>query len=457
MVFSTIEDALADLREGKMIIVVDDESRENEGDFVMAAEKATPEAINFMSKYGRGLICLPVVGERLDELRIPDMVVDNESAHETAFTVSIGAKGKITTGISARDRAVTVLAVVDPETRPEDISRPGHVFPLRAKPGGVLERAGHTEAAIDLARLAGLFPAGVICEIMNEDGTMARLADLKKVAREFGLKLVTIADLIRHRRRTERLIRQVVEVTLPTDFGTFRAVAYESRVDKRVHLALVKGQVKGEKDVLVRVHSECVTGDVFHSLRCDCGHQMRQALDLIEREGRGVFLYILGQEGRGIGLPNKLRAYKLQEEGHDTVQANRELGFPPDLRDYGIGAQILADLGLTSMRLLTNNPAKIVGLEGYGLTITERIPLEAQPTLYNRDYLLAKKEKLSHLLMGLEEKPAEVREFPVGESVRGAANKAASGAAGGAAGEKVAETESGADPASGESKEQLIG
>lgn len=398
MPFSSIEEAVEEIRRGRMVIVVDDEDRENEGDFVMAAEKITPEAINFMSKHGRGLICMPCFPERLDELKIPVMVSTNTSKHETAFAVSIGAKHKITTGISAHDRAATILAVVDPETKPEDISMPGHVFPLRAKKGGVLERAGHTEAAIDLAKQAGLFQAGVICEIMNEDGTMARVPELKKVAKRFGLKMMTVADLIRYRRRTEKLVRRVAEVDLPTPHGAFKAVGYESILDGRHHLVLIKGEVKGKRNVLVRVHSECLTGDVFHSLRCDCGTQLEEALKRIAEEGKGVFLYILGQEGRGIGFLNKLRAYELQEEGRDTVEANEELGFPADLRDYGIGAQILVDLGLSSMRLMTNNPAKIVGLEGYGLKVVERVPLEVKPTSQNIDYLRAKREKLAHLL-----------------------------------------------------------
>ncbi|MDI6872927.1 bifunctional 3,4-dihydroxy-2-butanone-4-phosphate synthase/GTP cyclohydrolase II [Candidatus Solincola sp.] len=396
--FDTIEEAIEEIRAGRIIIVVDDEDRENEGDFVMAAEKVTPEAINFMAKYGRGLICMPCIASRLDELNIHPMVADNTSTHETAFTVSIGAKGKITTGISAYDRAVTIKTVLDPNTRPEDISKPGHVFPLRAREGGVLRRAGHTEAAVDLARLAGLYPAGVICEIMNEDGTMARVPQLVEIKKRFGLKMITIEDLIRYRNRKEKLVRRVAEVRMPTQYGEFTAIGYESLVDGRCHLALVKGEVAGQENVLVRVHSECLTGDVFGSLRCDCGLQLRKALQMIEEEGRGVLLYIIGHEGRGIGLPHKLRAYELQEEGKDTVEANLELGFPPDARDYGIGAQILQDLGLTTMRLLTNNPAKRVGLEGYGLKVVERIPLVVEPCEENYAYLKAKKEKLNHLL-----------------------------------------------------------
>jgi 3,4-dihydroxy 2-butanone 4-phosphate synthase/GTP cyclohydrolase II len=396
--FDTIEEAIEDIRAGKIIIVVDDEDRENEGDFLMAAERVTPEAINFMAKNGRGLICMPCDAQRLDELNIHPMVSNNTSTHETAFTVSIGAKGKITTGISAYDRAVTIQTVIDPNTRPEDISRPGHVFPLRAQDGGVLKRAGHTEAAVDLARLAGFFPAGVICEIMNEDGTMARVPQLAEIKKVFGLKLVTIEDLIRYRNRNETLVRRVAEVRLPTAYGEFRGIGYESVVDGRSHLALVKGDVEGKEDVLVRVHSECLTGDVFSSLRCDCGLQLRLALQMIEEEGEGVLLYMIGHEGRGIGLSHKLQAYMLQEEGRDTVEANIELGFPPDARDYGIGAQILSDLGLTTMRLLTNNPAKRVGLEGYGLKVVERIPLMIEPCEDNLAYLKAKRDKLNHIL-----------------------------------------------------------
>lgn len=398
MPFATIAKAIEDIKAGKMIIVVDDEQRENEGDFVMAGEKVRPEDINFMARHGRGLICMPVAGERLSELQIPMMVTENTTPHGTAFAVSIGAKGKITTGISAHDRAVTVRAVADPGTKPGDLCRPGHVFPLRAKPGGVLERAGHTETAVDLARLANLAPVGVLCEIMNEDGTMARLRELQDVAERFGMRMITVADLIRYRRRTEKLIRRIAEVQLPTEAGAFRAVGYESLLDGRHHVALVCGDVKGRKDVLVRVHSECLTGDVFGSLRCDCGRQLKQALEMIQSEGRGVLLYILGQEGRGIGLLDKLRAYEVQETGRDTVEANVELGFPPDLRDYGIGAQILADLGLSSMALMTNNPAKIVGLEAYGLTVSRRVPLQVSPTAESLPYLKAKKDKLDHLL-----------------------------------------------------------
>lgn len=396
--FASIEDGIEAIRAGRMLIVVDDEDRENEGDFVMAAEKVTPEAINFMARHGRGLICLPMSGERLDALRIPPMTGNNTSAQGTAFHVSIGAKDKITTGISAADRAVTVLAAIDPASTPDDIAMPGHVFPLRAKPGGVLERAGHTEASVDLARLAGLLPAGVICEIMNEDGTMARRPQLEEVAAEHGLLMVTVADLIRYRRRTERLVECVATVRMPTRHGEFVAHGYRSLVDDSTHIALVAGDVRGASDVLVRVHSECLTGDVFHSLRCDCGDQLEEAMRLVQAEGTGVVLYIVGHEGRGIGLENKLRAYELQEQGADTVEANEALGFPADLRDYGIGAQILADLGLTTMRLLTNNPTKIVGLQGYGLTVTEQVPLQVGCGTDNIEYLRTKKEKMSHRL-----------------------------------------------------------
>jgi 3,4-dihydroxy 2-butanone 4-phosphate synthase/GTP cyclohydrolase II len=396
--FSAIEQALAEIASGRILIVVDDEDRENEGDFVMAAEKVTPEAVNFMATHGRGLICLPMTGSRLDELRIPPMTGQNTSAQGTAFHVSIGAKGKITTGISAADRAVTVSTAIDPATGPDDLSRPGHVFPLRARDGGVLERAGHTEAAVDLARLAGLYPAGVICEIMNPDGTMARRPQLERVAAEHGLLMVTVEDLIRYRRRTERLVDALEPVRLPTRAGEFTAIGYRSLVDDSTHLALIAGEVAGHADVLVRVHSECLTGDVFHSARCDCGEQLEEAMRRVQAEGRGVVLYLVGHEGRGIGLANKLRAYRLQEAGADTVEANEALGFPADLRDYGIGAQILVDLGLTSIRLLTNNPKKLVGLEGYGLTVTEQVPLQGTCGPDNLTYLRTKKDKLAHRL-----------------------------------------------------------
>jgi 3,4-dihydroxy 2-butanone 4-phosphate synthase/GTP cyclohydrolase II len=410
--FSTIEDAVRDFRAGRMIIVVDDADRENEGDFVMAAEKVSPEAINFMATHGRGIVCLPCTGDRLDELRIPLMVAAKDGSHETAFAVSIDAKGSTTTGTSAFDRAATIRAVCDPATGPEDIQMPGHVFPLRAQPGGVLKRAGHTEAAVDLAVLAGMSPAGVICEIMHADGTMARLPELVRVAREHGLKLISIADLIQFRRQRERLVRKVAEAAIPTDNGQFRAHAYESLVDGRVHVAMVLGAVGDGRNILVRVHSECLTGDVFHSLRCDCGSQLEDALRTIGKEGRGVVLYIRGHEGRAIGLTHKLLAYQLQDEGRDTVEANLELGFKPDPRDYGIGAQILVDLGVRSMRLLTNNPSKRAGLEGYGLSIVERVPMETTPTKENLAYLRAKREKLGHLLLNLEGSDSKVPDGP---------------------------------------------
>ncbi len=405
MPIATIEEAIKDIREGKMVIVVDDESRENEGDLVIAAEKVTPEAINFMSKYGRGLICFACNPQRLDELKIPLMVPPdlNTSSHGTAFTVSVGIKGRITTGISAFDRAETIKALVDPKTRPEDIQMPGHVFPLRARKGGVLERAGHTEASVDLARLAGFYPAAVICEIMDEDGRMARLPRLEQIAQEHKLKIITVADLIRYRRKKEKLVERMAKVFLPTRFGEFTAVGYRYLPDRSEHLALVKGKVEGKQDVLVRVHSECLTGDVFHSLRCDCGSQLERALDLISKEKEGVLVYITGHEGRGIGLLNKLKAYELQEAGKDTVEANLELGLPVDLRDYGVGAQILVDLGVTTMRLLTNNPRKIVGLEGYGLRITERVPLFGEVNQFNQGYIEAKKKKLDHDFGSLED------------------------------------------------------
>ena len=397
MALATISEAIEDIRAGKFVIIVDDEDRENEGDLVMAAEKVTPEAINFMAKHARGLICLPIIGQRLDELGIPIMVGDNTSKHGTAFTVSIEAKQKVTTGISAHDRAATIKAVLDPSTRPEDLARPGHTFPLRAKEGGVLVRAGHTEAAIDLARLAGLYPAGVICEIMSEDGTMARLPELEPMGEQFGIKIVTVADLIAYRRRHEKLVQRVAEANLPTKHGEFVAIAYKSTIDPDEHVALVLGDISGEEPVLVRVHSECLTGDIFGSLRCDCGEQIALAMQAIANEGRGVFLY-MRQEGRGIGFHNKIRAYALQDQGLDTVEANESLGFPADLRDYGIGAQILVDLGLKEIRLLTNNPKKVVGLEGYGLRVVETLPLIATPNPSNIRYLETKQKKMGHLL-----------------------------------------------------------
>jgi 3,4-dihydroxy 2-butanone 4-phosphate synthase/GTP cyclohydrolase II len=412
--FATIEEALEDIRAGRMVVVCDDEDRENEGDLTMAAQFATPDAINFMAKEGRGLICLALTPERCDELGLNLMAAKNESPFETAFTVSIEAREGVTTGISAADRAHTVQVAIDPESAPRDLVQPGHVFPLKAKAGGVLERTGQTEAAVDLARLAGVNPAGVICEIMNDDGTMARVPDLVGYCERHRLKMVSVADLIAYRRLHDKLVERVVSTRLPTAFGDFDAVGYRSLVDNKHHVALVKGDVDGVPDVLVRVHSECLTGDVFHSLRCDCGEQLESALAMIEREGCGVLLY-LAQEGRGIGLLNKLRAYRLQEEGLDTVDANLRLGLPADLRDYGIGAQILADLGLTSIRILTNNPKKIRGLEGYGLSVSAQLPIEHTPNPHNEGYLRAKAERMGHTLhhQGLpldeEMKAAEAR------------------------------------------------
>jgi len=395
--FATIEEALEDIRAGKLVVVCDDETRENEGDLTMAGQFATPEAINFMAKEARGLICLTLTGERCDELKLNLMAAKNEAPLQTAFTVSVEAREGVTTGISAADRAQTIQVAIDPSSKPEDLVQPGHVFPLRAKDGGVLERAGQTEAAVDLARLAGLNPSGVICEIMNDDGTMARVPDLVPYCERHGLKMITVADLIAYRRRTEMLVERVVSTGLPTAFGEFAAVGYRSLLDEKHHVAMVKGEVEGREDVLVRVHSECLTGDVFHSLRCDCGEQLEAAMAMIEREGSGVLLY-LSQEGRGIGLLNKLRAYKLQEEGFDTVDANLKLGLPADLRDYGIGAQILVDLGLSSIRILTNNPKKIHGLEGYGLSVSEQVPIESIPNPHNQDYLDAKRDRMGHAL-----------------------------------------------------------
>lgn len=395
--FATIKEALEDIRAGRMVIVADDEDRENEGDLVMAAQFATPEAINFMVKEARGLVCLALTSQHCEQLGLSLMTAKNEAPLETAFTVSIEAASGVTTGISAHDRAHTVQVAIDPDAGPRDIVVPGHVFPLKAKEGGVLERTGHTEASVDLARLAGLSPAGVICEVMNEDGTMARVNDLKSYAARHELKMITIADLIKYRRGNEKLVERVVETALPTTHGDFRAVGYRSLVDDKHHVAMVKGDVTTAEPVLIRVHSECLTGDVFHSMRCDCGEQLEAAMAMIEEEGRGVLLY-LSQEGRGIGLLNKLRAYKLQDEGFDTVDANLKLGLPADLRDYGIGAQILRDLGLREIRILTNNPKKIIGLEGHGLSVTEQIKIEAPPNQYNEAYLQTKRDRMGHAL-----------------------------------------------------------
>jgi 3,4-dihydroxy 2-butanone 4-phosphate synthase/GTP cyclohydrolase II len=398
--FATIDTAVRAFRDGQMIIVVDDEDRENEGDLTVAAEKITPEVINFMAREGRGLICMPMTERRLEELDIPQMVPQNTARFETAFCVSIEAKYTTSTGISAADRAATVLAAIEPRTRPSDLARPGHMFPLKARDGGVLVRAGQTEAAVDLARIAGLYPAGVICEILNPDGTMARVPELTKFAKKHKLLMITIADLINYRMRTEGLVRRIASAQLPTGYGDFRAVAYESVLDGETHVALLKGEIGDGQNVLVRVHSRCLTGDVFHSLRCDCGPQLDAAMRRIESEGRGVILY-LNQEGRGIGLANKLRAYELQEQGLDTVEANERLGFKPDQRDYGIGVQILKDLGVRSMRLLSNNPRKLVGLEGYGLSVAEWLPLEIPASIHTERYLRTKKEKLGHRLRGV--------------------------------------------------------
>ncbi|MDX9715504.1 MAG: bifunctional 3,4-dihydroxy-2-butanone-4-phosphate synthase/GTP cyclohydrolase II [Dissulfurispiraceae bacterium] len=396
--FNTIEEAIEDIAQGKMVILVDDEDRENEGDLTMAAEKITPEAINFMAKYGRGLICLSLTEQRVQELQLSMMSDDNTSSFGTAFTVSIEAKKGVTTGISAHDRAHTILTAINPDTKPEDIAKPGHVFPLKARHGGVLRRAGQTEGSVDLTRLAGLYPAGVICEIMNDDGTMSRVPQLMEFAKTHSLKIVTIKDLINYRMRTERFVKRAATVQMPTQYGgDFTAIAYTNDFDENVHIALVKGEIKPTEPVLVRVHSECLTGDVFGSKRCDCGDQLHKAMEMIEQEGKGVILY-MRQEGRGIGLANKLRAYELQETGMDTVEANLHLGFKADMRDYGIGAQILVDLGVGQMKLMTNNPKKMVGLEGYGLTVVKRVPVEATPNEKNICYLKTKKKKLGHML-----------------------------------------------------------
>lgn len=414
MKLGRVEDAIRDIREGRMVIVADDEDRENEGDLVAAASLITPETINFMATHGRGLICCAITGDRADALGLPPMTDHNQDYMGTAFTVSVDAAPRfgVTTGISAFDRAKTIQLLVDPATRPSDLRRPGHVFPLRAVPGGVLRRVGQTEASVDLARLAGLPPAGVICEILNEDGSMARRDALEAFAREHKLTFITVAQIVAYRLQHERLVKRIAEASLPTPYGDFRVIAYENQVDRREHVALVKGDIAGRKNVLVRMHSECLTGDVFHSLRCDCGEQLHAAMRRIDEQGEGAIVY-LRQEGRGIGLANKIRAYALQDEGQDTVQANESLGFKPDLRDYGIGAQILLDLGLRSIRLLTNNPRKIVGLEGYGLRITGREPIYVQPSEHNLAYLRTKRDKLGHIppdAPPIERVPAPVEE-----------------------------------------------
>ena len=398
MPLCSVEEALGDLKAGKFVVVVDDEQRENEGDLVMPAQMVTPEAVNFVVTHARGLLCMPIIGERLDELEIPLMTGQSAtSMHQTAFTVSVDYKTGTTTGISASDRAATIQAMIDPKTRPEEFSRPGHLFPLRYNPGGVLDRAGHTEAIVDLCKMAGMYPAGVVCEIMSEDGTMSRMSDLETFAERHELIILSIAQIIAHRRRSERLIERVAEARLPTKYGDFTAIAYRSTVDLGEHIALTIGEWNGEHPVLVRIHSECLTGDVFGSVRCDCGEQIELSLDILGKEGRGVFLY-MRQEGRGIGLHNKIKAYSLQDNGLDTVDANKSLGFDPDLRHYGVGAQILQDLGVHKLRLLTNNPRKVVGLSGFDLDIVERVPVEVSVTDENRDYLRTKKARMGHIL-----------------------------------------------------------
>ena len=401
MPIASVQEVLADLKQGKMIILVDDEARENEGDLTIAAEKVTPDAINFMAKYGRGLICLALSPEIVEKLKLPLMVYDNRSPYKTAFTVSIEARQGVTTGISAADRAHTILTAVADDAKPEDLIQPGHVFPLRARKGGVLFRTGQTEGSVDLARLSGLSAAAVICEIMNEDGTMARMPDIEKFSKKHDLKIAAVADIIAYRMQTESFVHSAAETILPTPFGEFKAIAFSNDIDDYEHLALVKGDIDPEKEVMVRVHSECLTGDVFGSFRCDCGEQLKKAMEMVQEEGLGVILY-LQQEGRGIGLVNKLRAYKLQDEGFDTVEANEQLGFDPDLRDYGVGAQILVALGVHKMRLITNNPRKIIGLEGYNLKVTGRVPIEIEPRPENRKYLLTKCQKLGHLMSILD-------------------------------------------------------
>ncbi len=395
---TSVEEALTAVKAGRLIIIVDDEDRENEGDLMVAAEKVTPDIINFMSKYGRGLICLPLTKERLEELQLPLMVQDNTARFQTAFTISIDAKQEVTTGISAYDRAKTILAAIHPATQPGDLARPGHVFPLQAREGGVLARAGQTEAAVDIARLAGLVPAGVICEIMNEDGTMARMPELEKISAEHGIPILTIADLIKYRMKNECLVKKIEEADLPTKFGDFKIIVFEDIIHHENHIALIKGDIDEGQPILVRAHSQCLTGDTFGSCRCDCGDQLHFAMEMIEKEGRGAILYILSHEGRGIGLTNKIRAYAIQDKGVDTVEANKRLGFKPDQRDYGIGAQILVSLGVKKIRLITNNPRKFIGLAGYGLEIVDRVPIEIPPNTNNLQYLKTKKEKMGHIL-----------------------------------------------------------